>query len=1016
VQTFDKLVVSPVLVGRRQEVASLERALVAVQFGAGQCLALSGEAGVGKSRLLAEIRSRAGAAGFLALLGYCFEPDVAFPYAPLIDGLRHFFAHHQPVEIAQILGPLAAELVKLLPELALTLPGDLQPTPALEPEAEKRRLFQSLAQFFTHLAETQPLLIIVEDVHWSDETSLEFLHFFARRMATFPILLLLSYRREDVTPHLTQTLSQFNRQRLAQEINLKQLDREDTDAMLQAIFGLNRPVQADFLNTIFSLTDGNPFFIEEVLKSLMATGDVFFAKGRWDRKPLDELHIPSTVLLAVQRRLESLSAAARRILTLAAVAGRWFDFVLLQKLTSQTEPELLVLMKELIGAQLVVEESAEQFSFRHALTRQAIYTDLLARERRALHQMIAETTEQLCSVEETFDRQAADLAYHFYQAEVWDKALIYARRAGEQAQRLYALSAAIEHFSQALNAAQQMKLSPPADLYRARSQVYQTVGVFEPTHADLTAALKVAQAAGDKRLEWQILLDLGLLWVSRDYPQAGSYLQQALELARTLDDPAAVGHSLNRLGNYLINIDQPQDALPYHQEALTIFEQLQDQSGLADTLDLLGTTLVSSGDWFQGAARYQQAVAIFRELDHRQGLVSSLTMLTFRGGAYLNDMTLMPASFSEAVHDGEAALALASQTGQRAAESLTMSALAFCLGTQGEYARALALAHNGLAVAEALEHSHWINFGHLALGAIYLDLLALMEARQHLEAAVALAEKIGSRFFHNLARGFLISACLAQGDLISAEIVAQAAFGTESTHLTEAEATLLSNSRRQTWGGRVELALAQGNLDLALHWIDQLMAMAANAADDRIIPRLGYLRGKALLELGRMAEAESTLRTAQVAAKTANLRPLLWRIQASLARVYQAQRRRSEAEEVLQAAYTLIETLVSDLPDETLRHSFRRQAIALLPKLAPSSPRRVAKRSFSGLTERERQVAVLIAQGKSNRDIAEALLVSQRTAATHVGNILNKLGYTSRAQIAAWVVDNGLAHLASDLL
>src|SRR4030095_4554012 len=128
--------------------------------------------------------------------------------------LRHFFAPRSPAEIAQALGPLAAELVKLLPEMALTLPGNLTPTPVLEPEAEKRRLLETLAKFFTRLAETQPLLIIFEDVHWSDETSLDFLHFFARRLAAFSIVLLISYRQEDVTPQLAQTLSQFNRQRL----------------------------------------------------------------------------------------------------------------------------------------------------------------------------------------------------------------------------------------------------------------------------------------------------------------------------------------------------------------------------------------------------------------------------------------------------------------------------------------------------------------------------------------------------------------------------------------------------------------------------------------------------------------------------------------------------------------------------------------------------------------------------------------------------------------------------------
>jgi DNA-binding CsgD family transcriptional regulator len=1015
VQNLDKPIVSPVLVGRTQELEALEKALAAVQAGRGQCLVLSGEAGVGKSRLLAEIRHHAEGTGFLIFQGHCFEPDVTFPYAPLIDTLRQFFARRSASDIAQILGPLAAELVKLLPELALILPSEIKPTPTLDPESEKRRLFETLAQVFTRLTEIQPLLIIFEDVHWSDETSLDFLHFLARRLAAFPILLLFSYRPEDVSPHLVQTLIQLNRQRLAQEIGLKRLGRDETDSMLRAIFDLSRPVQTDFLNAIFTLTEGNPFFIEEVLKSLIASGDVFFTGGRWDRKPLDELNIPPTVLAAVQQRLGGLSPAARYLVTLAAIAGRRFDFALLQALTPHIESELLVLVKELMTAQLVVEESAEQFAFRHALIRQAIYTSLLVRERRALHQTMAEMMEQRASTEGSLDQRTADLAYHFYQAEVWDKSVTYGWHAGEQAQRLYALSAAVEHFSQALNAAEKMKLPPPADLYRARSQAYQTIGIFEPARNDLIAALKLARAAHDNRMEWQILLDLGVLWVSRDYQQAGNYFRQALELARTMDDLATLAHSLNRLGNYLTNIDRPQAAVPHHQEALAIFEQLQDRAGLVETLDLLGTTLVAGGDWSQGAVRYQQAAALFRELDNRQGLVSSLTMLTFRGGAYLNDTAVMPVAFAEAIQDGDAALALARQTGQRSAEAMAMSTLAFCLGPQGDYPRALTLAQNGLALAEALEHRHWITFGHLALGAIYLDLLATSSARPHLEQALALAQEIGSRFFHNLASSFLIPACLLDGDLTRAEAVCQSAFGPDTV-----EEETFSTSRRQVCCARAELTLAQGKAALALDMVDQLIASAANIdpslsgakkGQDKgaAIPRLWHLRGEALIRLGRVAEAETVFQAVQETATARGLRSLLWRVQASLTRVYQIQRRRPEAETALRLAQSLIEELAGGLTDEALHSNFQRQAAALLPKLTPLSPRRAAQQALGGLTQRERQVAILIAQGKSNRDIAEALVVSERTAATHVGNILNKLGYTSRAQVAAWVVDNEVA-------
>src|SRR5205085_8517984 len=180
---------------------------------------------------------------------------------------------------------------------------------------------------------------------------------------------------------------------------------------------------------------------------------------------------------------------ARELLALAAVAGRRFDFTLLQRVMQRDEHQLLLLIKELIDAQLVVEESDELFAFRHALTRQAIYTELLARERKALHRTIAITMEQLyVSGRPLHDTHLADLAYHFYEAGTWEKALEYAQRAGEKAQTLYAPYATIDHFSHALDATSHLSVEPTATLFRARGMAYEILGEFEHARADYEAA------------------------------------------------------------------------------------------------------------------------------------------------------------------------------------------------------------------------------------------------------------------------------------------------------------------------------------------------------------------------------------------------------------------------------------------------------------------------------------------------------------------------------------------------
>src|SRR5260370_18280111 len=212
-------IVSPVIIGREFELDILEQALYAAQTGKGRCILIAGEAGVGKSRLLNELRQRAVGERFVVLQGHCFEQDVSFPYSLWINALRDLFAWRDASEIEKLLGPWASEFVKLLPELALILP-EVEPTPALDPDSEKRRLFEALARFAAHLAAANPLLIVLEDLHWSDAASLDFLRAFTHRVADRPMLLIATYRSDEQPPQLVLLLPQANRERAAAQLVL----------------------------------------------------------------------------------------------------------------------------------------------------------------------------------------------------------------------------------------------------------------------------------------------------------------------------------------------------------------------------------------------------------------------------------------------------------------------------------------------------------------------------------------------------------------------------------------------------------------------------------------------------------------------------------------------------------------------------------------------------------------------------------------------------------------------------
>ncbi len=994
--TFGQPVICPVLIGRTAPLEALERWLVRAREGHGQTVLIAGEAGVGKSRLLAEARRCAERLGLTVLLGNCFEADRTLPYAPLLD-LLHALAVSGPAGPAPPPGSPDHDLLRRLPDLAPVLP-DLASLPPPEPGQEKRRLFRALTRFFSRQARQRPLCVAIEDLHWSDETSLEFLLHFARHLDEQPILLLLTYRTDDLRPEVDRFLAALDRERLASELVLGRLTVEETARMLQAIVGRAHPVPPGLLETVYALTEGNPFFVEEVMKSLLTAGGAL-GEGAWARRPGREFPVPRSVQDAVQRRLERLSPAARRMLVLAAVAGRRFDVAVLQAVQGDDERTLLAQLRELVAAQLVTEESADQFVFRHALTREAICAPLLQRERRALHHAVARAIEQVYAG--ALDRHLSDLAYHCHEAGLWASALEYARRAGEKAQALYAPRIAVEEFSRALHAAHQLAVVPAPALYRGRGWACESLGDFDRARADHEAALQAAVAIGDRRAEWQALLDLGMLWASRDYAQTGPYYQRALDLARTLGDPSALAQSLNRLGNWYVNSEQPREGQRYHQEALTIVQQQRDQRGLADTLDLLGMTSRLSGDLRQGTVYYEQALPLCQALDNRHLLVSILATLAMRGGtAQTNVVTPAVATLTEAAGSAERALQIARETGWRSDEAYALLHLGFCLSAQGEYGRALGVAHQGLAIAAEIGHRPWLAKAHCLLGTIYADVLHWSAARTHLERALALATEGGSLIWLRFATAYLASVLVAQNALAQAEAVLEAALGSDPTMQTLAQ--------RLCWCARAELALARGAAARALAITDALI-VATPEDGRRPLLRLALLRAAALAGLKRVDEAISVLTAARADAAARGAAPLLRRLHLALGRLYFAQGRRKEAAPAFWAARAVVEDLATRIPEAALSERFRRAAQALLPRRRPPSSGRTARERFGGLTAREREVAAEIAQGRSNREIAERLVLSERTVATHVANILTKLGFASRTQIAAWVVARGLA-------
>ena len=372
----------------------------------------------------------------------------------------------------------------------------------------------------------------------------------------------------------------------------------------------------------------------------------------------------------------------------------------------------------------MVEVSAEQLAFRHALTREAILTQLLARERRLLHQRVAETMEQAYAQDR--ETHLAELAQHYHAAGLWARALEDGRRAGEQALALYAPGAAGEHFTRALEAAAQLHVPAEAGLLRARGQAREALGDFAGALADYEQALA---SAGDPATEWQALLDLGSLWASRDYEHASHWFERALEAARAADDRGRVARSLNRLGNWLVNIGRTGEGLELHRQALPLFEAEKDPAGVAETVDLLGVALGIHGDVVAAVEQFGRAVKDFGVLGDVRGLASSLSLFATFGAPLLAETSAAALrTLEETRRDGREALRLARQSASPPAEAFAHVALAKALNGFGELGDAL---EHGLAarhIADEIEHQQWQTGALCVLGESYVFALAPEDA------------------------------------------------------------------------------------------------------------------------------------------------------------------------------------------------------------------------------------------------------------------------------------------------
>jgi ABC-type oligopeptide transport system substrate-binding subunit/DNA-binding SARP family transcriptional activator len=444
------------LVGREQELGFLQERWQGDLARQARVVLLSGEAGVGKTRLAQEFASRLGWQGAFALWGRCYEFERDLPYQPVSEALRAAVSTLTAADLVHCPPRTVTQVARLAPEILERLPG-LPPATPGDPSQEQARLFDGVADFLLYLSTREPLLMVVEDLHWGGESALQMLHYVARHLAGYPILVLATFREEAVGRRhpLRRFQGLLHREGLAHLLRLSRLPPEAVQALVLQMSGAGDSV-VPLAERLFQETEGNPFFLMEIVKALFEAGLIQMAGGTWQGDwtylSQEPLPIPVSLSETIQARVDALDDDAQEALRLAAVLGRAFDFDVLCRAWGRGEGHALEALDTLLRRRLLDEASGavgRDYTFTHHKIQEVVYARIPRRHRQRAHTRAGAAMEQLYN---SVERQvsAGELAHHFEQGDETEKAIGYLLQAGDEARKLYAHREAVDHYRRAL--------------------------------------------------------------------------------------------------------------------------------------------------------------------------------------------------------------------------------------------------------------------------------------------------------------------------------------------------------------------------------------------------------------------------------------------------------------------------------------------------------------------------------------------------------------------------------------
>jgi DNA-binding NarL/FixJ family response regulator len=943
------------LVGRATELARLGEAAARARDGSGSLLLICGEAGVGKSRLAEEAATDSD----LALRGAARSGSTV-PYGPIVDALRSHL-RSDPAALADC-GPLLSHLALLLPELG-----------EAAPETERATLFEAIRCAFAHLSTERPALIVLDDLQWSDETTLELLAALAEPLQRLPVLVIGTYRSDGLPrDHRLRWLrNELRRGGALEELTLEPLDRESVEELLASL--LPEPPSPSLTRTVHDRTMGSPFFVEELVAALQLRGALQPGRRGLELTE-DEVPLPDTIREAILVGASELSPQAREAAEVAAVVGQQVDLHRAAELSSETG------LATLLESGLLEEREPGRAAFRHSLAQEALYAEVPWMRRRDLHHRLAELTE-------------ADGGSSLESATHW-------LGAGEETRAREALVQAVRE-SEALQAhrdvtraaRQALELWPEAEAAELRLETLERYGRCAELAGEMAEAAKAWRelaASCDQRGD-----GVGYAGAQRRLAAVCDLTgdRDAAFTARRLaaDAFAAAGEPTRAALEWLGMADYHRRGARYT-EAIELTERAAAEAAAtgrtdlqARALGLLGVAQSKGGEFEPGLASVRAGLALALEEDLTPvaaELYQRLSMVLYDGADYRSAEEALDTALDLCPTDSDAGTELACVT-----------CLVYVLRERGEWPRAEELGRELIDSDTAV----WVAEG--LIGAIHAFEGKLSSARRLLTASRAVSSSVGHYNMYIDSTTSLAIVAAAEGlddevDKRCRELL---------TRWEESE-----DHHYAIWGMRWAAShLAQrGDRDGASTCAEALSQMASEAGHPDALAALAQALGElALLEGDEAAAAEHLSRAVELHRSLA-IPHERTQIELRAGVALAAAGEREEALERLCDAYRC----ATKLGARPLAAEAARQVAGMGESVAQRLGSRAAAASADGvaLTRRELEVLRQVAIGRTNREIAQELFISTRTVDMHVRNLLSKLDCRSRVEASHRAGELGL--------